>query len=111
MWFLTLHRWVGGGDADLTVLDDHLRWMHEQQLGGTVIAAGPTPDRKLGIILVRHMPREDLDALFRTEPFVRGGYREYEVIPWEVHHVLGIGGFDRGTVMAMVASELPESDR
>src|SRR5260221_3711952 len=45
----------------------------------------------------------DLDALCRQEPFVARGYREYEVIAWDVHQLLGIGGFDVKTIAAMTA--------
>ena len=53
----------------------HLDWMREQQLAGRVLIAGP------------------------------GGFRNYEVIGWDVHQLLGIGGFDLPTITAMTASE------
>ena len=121
MWYLTLHRWVGDREeAVRNHLDSHLSWMHEQQVAGRVLIAGPTPDLEVGIIVFGHMSREDLDELCRHEPFVAAGHRQYEVIPWEVHHLLGIGGFDRRTVSAMAEhdarsqagpSAVPEADR
>ena len=107
MWFLTMHRWVGDRAAAMKVLPDHLRWMRGQQLAGNIIVAGPTPDRELGIMVFRHMRKEDLDEICSRDPFISGGHREYEVLPWEVHHVLGIGGFDMSTITAMMAAENP----
>lgn len=105
MWYLTMHRWIGDRAEAMALLDDHLGWMREQQLAGTVIAAGPTPDRELGIMLFRNMTRAELDAVCATDPFVQGGHREYEVVPWEVHHLLGVGGFDQPTITAMLVAD------
>lgn len=105
MWYLTLHRWIGDRAGALTILPDHLSWMRDQQLAGNIIAAGPTPDRELGIMVFRHMPREELDAICSRDPFIVAGYRQYEVIGWDVHHVLGIGGFDLKTLTAMAEAE------
>lgn len=107
MWYLTLHRWTGDREAALAILDDHLSWMRDQQRAGRIIAAGPTPDHETGIMVLGHMSEAELHAVCDSDPFVEGGYRTYEVIPWEVHHVLGIGGFDQRTVMAMAAADHP----
>jgi hypothetical protein len=40
------------------------------------------------------VPESALHELCRSEPFVSAGYREYETIPWDVHHMLGVGSFD-----------------
>lgn len=105
MWYLTLHRWVGDREEAIkSSLDDHLAWMREQQFAGKVLIAGPSRDGDLGIIVFGHMSRADLDALCRQEPFVARGYREYEVIAWDVHQLLGVGGFDVKTIAAMTSS-------
>ncbi len=105
MFYLTFHKWTVDRSEGMKLLDTHLAWMRDQQRTGTIIAAGPTPDRELGIILLRHMPREEVDAVFSTDPFVKAGFREYDVLAWDAHHVLGIGGFDTKTVMAMVEAD------
>jgi uncharacterized protein YciI len=105
MWYLTLHRWIGDRGEAIKILADHLRWMRDQQLAGNIIIAGPTPDRELGIMVFRHMPRDELDTICCRDPFIVAGYREYEVIPWDVHHLLGIGGFDMKTLTAMAEAE------
>jgi uncharacterized protein YciI len=105
MWYLTLHRWVRDReDAIKSSFDDHLAWLREQQLAGKVLISGPSHDGDLGIIVFGHMSKPDLDALCRHEPFVARGYREYEVVAWDVHQLLGIGGFDVKTIAAMTRS-------
>ena len=105
MWYLTLHRWVGDRDEAIkSSLDEHLAWLREQHFAGKVLIAGPSHDGDLGIIVFGHMPRADLDALLRQEPLVARGQRECEVIAWDVHQLLGVGGFDVKTIAAMTAS-------
>jgi uncharacterized protein YciI len=105
LWYLTLHRWVGDREEAIkTSRDDHLAWMREQQFAGRVLISGPSHDGDLGIIVFAHMSRADLDALCRQEPFVARGQREYEVVEWVVHQLLGVGGFDVKTIAAMTAS-------
>jgi uncharacterized protein YciI len=106
MRYLTLHRWVGDREEAIkSSLDDHLAWMREQQFAGKVLIAGPSRDGDLGIIVFGHMSKTDLDALCRQEPFVARGYRGYEVIAWDVHQLLGVGGFDVKTIAAMTSSD------
>jgi uncharacterized protein YciI len=105
MWYLTLHRWFGDRDEAInSSLDDHLAWMREQQLAGKVLFSGPSLDGELGIIVFGHMSRAEFDHLSSQEPFVARGYRGFEVIAWEVHQLLGIGGFDVKTIAAMTRS-------
>ncbi len=95
MWYLTLHRWTGDREEAIkSSLGDHLAWLQKQQLAGKVLISGPSGDGNLGIIVFGHMSSADLDVLCRQEPFVARGYREYEVIAWDVHQLLGIGAFD-----------------
>jgi uncharacterized protein YciI len=106
MWYLTLHRWVGDRhEAINTSLDDHLAWMREQHLAGKVLFSGPSLDGELGIIVFGHMSRAEFDDLCGHEPFVARGYRSFEVIPWELHQLLGVGGFDVKGIAAMTRSE------
>jgi uncharacterized protein YciI len=105
MWFLTLHRWTGDRhEAIRSSLDDHLAWLRQQQLARKVLIAGPTPDETLGIIVFGRMSQADVDELCSQEPFIARGFREYEVIAWDVHQLLGIGGFDVKTIAAMTQS-------
>lgn len=105
MFYLTFHTWIGDRGAAMKLLDAHLAWMRDQQRTGNIIAAGPTPDRETGIVLLRHMNRGEVDVVLGSDPFVAGGHRTYEVMEWDAHHVLGVGGFDRATVMAMTQAD------
>jgi uncharacterized protein YciI len=101
MWYLTWHRWTGDRQQALDMLDEHLAWMREHQETGEVIASGPTTDGEIGIIVFRSMTRERLDRLCATEPFVRSGFRDYDVYSWDVHQLLGVGPFTRDAVGAV----------
>ena len=110
MWYLTLHRWTGDRrEAVKNALPAHLAWMREQQLAGKVLMAGPTPDFELGIVVFGHMPEAALHELCRNEPFIAAGYRTYETIPWDVHHLLGIGSFDAQALSAANRADAPPS--
>ena len=106
MWYLTMHRWIGDREEAIkSSLDDHLAWLRQQQLAGKVLIAGPSHDGALGIIVFGQMSKPDLEALCRQEPFVARGYREYDVVEWDVHQLLGIGGFDVKTIAAMTRGD------
>jgi uncharacterized protein YciI len=106
MWYLTLHRWISNRDEAIkTTLGDHLAWVQEQQLVGRVLFSGPSLDGELGIIVFGHTSRSELNGLCRQEPFIARGHRDFEVIAWEVHQLLGIGGFDVTTIAAMTRAE------
>ena len=105
MWYLTLHRWLGDREEAIkSGLDDHLAWLRQQQLAGKVLIAGPSLDGDLGIIVFGHMSEADLHELCSQEPFIARGYRDCEVIAWDVHQLLGIGGFDVKAIAAMTQS-------
>ncbi len=95
MWHLTIHRWATENprDAIASTLTDHLAWMKEQQMTGRILMAGPTPDRSMGLMVFGHLDTDVVHGICDTDPFVERGFRTFEVIPWDVHHVLGIGGF------------------
>lgn len=91
MWYLTVHRWTGDRQQAISdVLGEHLSWMSEQLRSGTVLLAGPSADMEVGIIVFRDMDRVDVERLCRTEPFVVGGHRDFELIAWDVHQLFGI---------------------
>ena len=112
MWHLTLHKWVGDpARAVHEQLEAHLRWMQGQQMAGRILMAGPTPDRSIGIMVFGHMSTDEVDDICRGDPFVAHGFRTYEVIPWDVHHVLGIGGFDPAAVAEQAKRSLAHAPR
>ena len=61
-----------------------------QHRAGNILISGPTPDRSLGIMLFRGDSQADVEALLGTEPWIAAGERTVEVIPWDVHELLGM---------------------
>lgn len=92
MWHLTLHTRAPNDptltDAEVTA---HLRWIKHQQLSGTMLFAGPSADGSLGIMVFGHMTESEVVRLCLTDPLIAGKRKSFEVIPWDVHQVLGVG--------------------
>ncbi len=96
MWWLTTHRWAQGGPAGMELLDDHLAWVRREHEAGRLLFSGPADGMALAVMVFRggdDLPREALEALVATEPFVAAGYRTVEVLDWDVRQVLGAGPF------------------
>lgn len=89
-WFLTLHRWAVDPRQALSRLEEHRAWVLRQHRAGNILISGPTPDRSLGIMLFRGDSQADVEALLGTEPWIAAGERTVEVIPWDVHELLGM---------------------
>jgi uncharacterized protein YciI len=53
MWYLVLRRPVKPREEWTVTLDQHLLWMKQQHEAGKILFSGPTPDRKLGIYVIR----------------------------------------------------------
>lgn len=127
MWFLTLHRHIRPrAEGREAVLDEHLGWNYRQQQAGRILFSGPVFDRRfqlgcgamteaqrrayealsdedrafVGVMVVSAASAAEAEALLRDEPFVRGGYRVFEVFEWDVHQMLGVGPFSRATLEA-----------
>ena len=72
---------------------DHFKWMQAQHAAGTVAISGPTPDRTMGIYVVRADSAENAHKIADSDPFHLHNLRHYDLIAWEVHQVFGIGPF------------------
>ena len=72
---------------------DHFTWMQAQHAAGKVLISGPTPDRTMGIYVVRAASAENAHTIAASDPFHLHNLREYDLIPWEVHQMLGVGPF------------------
>ncbi|WP_033294584.1 YciI family protein [Amycolatopsis jejuensis] len=91
MWYLTIQRWTTDPQRAIgELLDDHLAWLDDQLRAGTVLLGGPSADLQLGIIVFRAENASEADRLCRTEPFVAAGYREFDLIEWDVQQVFGV---------------------
>lgn len=62
----------------------HLEWVRHQYESGRFLASGPRIPREGGVILVRDMPRENLDALLAEDPFRQNGVADFTVVAFKV---------------------------
>ena len=67
--------------------------MERQPAEGKVLFSGPTPDRSIGIYVVKAGSYDEAKAIVDTDPFHLAGLRIPEIIEWEIHQVLGAGTF------------------
>ena len=94
MWYLVLSHLKSPVEVFLESLAEHLAWMRKQHMAGNVLFSGPTPDRAKGIYVVRASSLEDAKKIIDSDPMHAKDLRDYELIPWEVHQVMGAGPFD-----------------
>ena len=93
MWYLIISTRKASMDQVKQQTADHFAWMQEQHRLGTVIISGPTPDRSKGIYVVKAASSELAKNIADQDPFHLSQVRAYELLPWEVHQMLGIGPF------------------
>lgn len=100
MWFIALRSAVKPREEWDVTLDDHLAWMRRQHREGKIHMSGPTPDRKLGIYLIRADSREEAEAIAGSDPYTAAGFCKFELIEWELHQVMGAGPFSMAEIKA-----------
>jgi uncharacterized protein YciI len=100
MWYLGLRRNVQPRSEWTVSLDEHLDWMRRQHQAGSIVISGPTPDRSLGIYLIRAGSREEAERIAASDPFTAAGHCAFELIEWEVHQILGAGSFTAAAQLA-----------
>ena len=93
MWYLAMRRAVQPREQWTTSLDEHLRWMKEQHDAGRIILSGPTPDRKLGIYLIRADSRAEAEQVAGGDPYTANGHCTFDLVEWEIHQIMGAGPF------------------
>jgi uncharacterized protein YciI len=93
MWYLILRKPARPREEWTVSLDTHLEWMKHQHEAGKILFSGPTPDRKLGIYIIRAASREEAERIAASDPYTRAGFCTFEMLEWEVHQLLGIGPF------------------
>lgn len=100
MWFIALRSAVKPREEWTVTLDDHLSWMKRQHEAGKIVMSGPTPDRKLGIYLIRADSREEAEGIAGSDPYTEAGFCTFELIEWELHQVMGAGPFSLAEIKA-----------
>jgi uncharacterized protein YciI len=92
-WFLTQRRGVKPREEWTVTLDQHLVWMKQQHEAGTIVLSGPTPDRKVGMYLIRAKDRGEAERIAAGDPYTAAGFTTFELIEWEIHQIMGAGAF------------------
>jgi uncharacterized protein YciI len=100
MWYLALRRNVQPRGEWTVSLDEHLAWMRRQHEAGAIVISGPSPDRALGIYLIRAASRADAERIAGSDPFTAAGHCTFELIEWEVHQIMGAGSFTAAAQLA-----------
>jgi uncharacterized protein YciI len=93
MWYIVLRRPVKPREEWTVTLDQHLVWMKQQHDAGKILFSGPTPDRQLGVYVVRSASRKEAETLAASDPYTAAGFCAFDLIEWEVHQILGTGPF------------------
>lgn len=78
MFVITLRYVAPLADLDAHMAD-HVKFLQKHYKESTVIASGRQVPRTGGIILARGKSKEAIEALMRTDPFVRQGLAEFTV--------------------------------
>ncbi len=63
MWYLIQRRGIKPREEWTVNLDQHLAWMKKQHESGRILFSGPTPDRKLGIYVIRAESRAEAERI------------------------------------------------
>ena len=94
MWYLMLsHTDMPPVSADVRkdALAKHFQFLRRQHDAGKILFSGPTPDRSLGIYVIKADSHEEADAIAAEDPMHAMRVRRAEIIDWEVHQIMGAG--------------------
>ena len=84
MWYLVLRRPVKPREEWTVSLDQHLVWMKQQHEAGKILFSGPTPDRKLGIYVIRAgYASKRRTGLPPGDPYTAAGFTAFDLIEWK----------------------------
>ena len=100
MWYLILRRPLRPREEWTVSLDQHLAWMKQQHEAGRILFSGPTPDRTLGIYVIRANWRQEAEKIASGDPYTAAGLCAFELFEWEVHQILGVGPFTAAELRA-----------
>jgi uncharacterized protein YciI len=93
VFYITLRRQIVPREQRKVPLDTHLVWMKQQHDEGKILLSGPSPDRTLGIYLIKAGSREEAERIASGDPYTAAGETTFELIEWEVHQIFGTGPF------------------
>ncbi len=93
MWYLIHRRGIKPRGEWTVNLDQHLAWMKQQHESGRILFSGPTPDRKLGIYVIRAGSREEAERTAASDPYTEAGFCTFDLFESDVHQIMGVGSF------------------
>ena len=100
MWYLILRKPIKPREEWTVSLDEHFVWMKQQHEAGRVLLSGPTPDRKLGIYVIRAASRAGAESIAGSDPYTAAGFCAFDLLEWEVHQIMGAGPFTAAELRA-----------
>ena len=104
MWFICLRRSILPREQWNVSVDEHLAWMKTMHEAGSILMSGPGkgPDNTpYGIYLIRAASKQDAETVAAGDPFTAAGLCAFDLIEWEVHQILGAGGFSMAAMQGL----------
>ena len=85
-------------------VDEHLAWMKQMHEAGSILMSGPgkgSDGTPYGIYLIRAASKQDAETVAAGDPFTAAGHSAFDVIEWEVHQIMGAGGFSMAAMQGL----------
>ena len=96
-WYLAIRRMTEPPASWRDLLPAHLAWLKDMHDTGTIIMSGPGTEPRLGIYIMRAPGSAEATRIVHADPLLQSPGATVEVIEWQLHQIMGIGGFDAGT--------------
>ena len=96
MWFICLRRSILSREQWTVSVDEHLAWMKQMHDAGSIIMSGPGkgPDgTPYGMYLIRAASKAEAEQV--------AGHCAFDLIEWEVHQIMGAGGFSMAAMQGL----------
>ncbi len=103
MWFLCQRRDAKPRDEWTVDRNTHLKWMKVQHEAGHIVMSGPAPGHGMSMYLMRAASLEAAEQIAAADPFTAAGQCTFQIIPWEIHQIMGVGPFSNAGIAAATA--------
>jgi uncharacterized protein len=95
-WYLAIRRMTEPPASWRDLLPAHLAWLKDMHDTGTIIMSGPGTEPRLGIYIMRAPGSAEATRIVHADPLLQSPGATVEVTEWQLHQIMGIGGFDAG---------------
>ncbi|MGE0525768.1 MAG: GNAT family N-acetyltransferase [Bdellovibrionales bacterium] len=75
---------VGGRELPAGVVRAHIEYLRRLDDRGRLVLCGPFADHPSGLVIVRAKDRAEAAEMAEEDPFVREGFRTYEIRTWRI---------------------------